>query len=306
MKTTDFCGIYPPVSTILDNERNLDREGMGKLIDYLIESGVHGLFFLGSGGEFSQMTEYQRKEVAEFTTSYVNGRVPVLIGTGSSSTNEVIALSQHAKDIGADGVVIINPYYWPLSEENLFEYYAEIAETIDLPIILYNFPALTGQDLSPEFVSRLVKKYKNIVGIKETTDEAGHIREMILKVKGERPDFKVFAGYDDHLFNTLALGGDGAIPASANFAPHLTVGIYEAFQTNELDKAVELHRSLAVLALMYKLDTPFIGVVKEAIKLSGLDISTTVLPPAKALNKKKIAELQKMLNKALGKEKPNT
>ncbi len=299
MSQTKFYGVYPPVSTILDSDGKLDRQGMGKLIDSLIDSDVHGLFFLGSGGEFSQMSEAERKEIAEFSTSYVNGRKPVLIGTGSSNTREVISLSRHAEEIGADGIVVINPYYWPLTEENLFKHYCDIADAVKLPILLYNFPALTGQDLSPEFVHRLATKYPHIVGIKETVDAAGHIREMILKVKHERPDFAVLAGYDDHLFNTLALGGDGIIPASANFAPELTVGIYEAFQSGNYQTAVELHRKLAVLPLMYKLDSPFVGVVKEAIKLRGLDISTAVLPPARLLSEEKKAELEKMLHTAL-------
>lgn len=117
-----FKGVIPPVSIIVNEKGELDREGTGQVIDYIIDSGVHGLFFLGSGGEFSQMSVEQRKEVAEFAVSYVNGRVPVLIGTGSSVTAEVISLSKHSQEIGAAGVVVINPYYWPLSEKNLFQH----------------------------------------------------------------------------------------------------------------------------------------------------------------------------------------
>lgn len=293
-----FKGIIPPVSTVFDGEGKLDREGTGKVIDFLLDSNVDGLFFMGTGGEFSQMSLALRKETAEFVTEYVNGRLPVLIGTGSTSTEEVIELTKHAKASGADGVVVINPFYWPLSEENLFQHYADIAEASELPILLYNFPNLTGQDLSPEFVKRLAEKYTNIVGIKETVDTAGHIREMILKVKAVRPDFSVFAGFDDHLFNTLALGGDGAISASANFAPELTVGIYHAFRAGDFTKAIELHRQLAPVPMMYKLDSPFVNVVKEAIRLRGLDISNYVLPPARALTAEKLDELKAILKQA--------
>jgi 4-hydroxy-tetrahydrodipicolinate synthase len=293
-----FKGIIPPVSTIFDEEGNLDRQGTAQLIDYLLKAGVDGLFFLGTGGEFSQMSMSLRKEVAEYTTNYVNGRVPVLIGTGSTSTEEVITLSLHAKEVGADGVVVINPYYWPLSEENLLEHYSKIAEAIDLPILLYNFPNLTGQDLTPDLVLQLASRHTNIVGIKETVDTAGHIREIILKVKAVRPDFSVFAGFDDHLFNTLALGGDGAISASANYAPELTIGIYEAWNRKDYEKAVELHRRLAPLPLMYKLDSPFVSVIKEAIVMRGLPVSTHVLPPASGLSEKKKEELKEILTMA--------
>ncbi|MFX0560474.1 dihydrodipicolinate synthase family protein [Tepidibacillus infernus] len=298
MKEKLFHGIIPPVSTIFDENLKLDRQGMGKLIDFMIDSGVNGLFFLGSGGEFSQMSFEERKEVAAFATEYVKGRVPVLIGTGGTNTREIITLSQHSKEIGADGVVIINPYYWPLTEENLLAHYGEIADSVDLPILLYNFPNLTGQDLSPEIVMKLVEKHSNIMGIKETVDTAGHIREMILKVKGKYPYFSVLAGFDDHLFNTLALGGDGAISASGNFAPELTVGIYQAFQNKDYQTAIELHQRLAYLPLMYKLDSPFVNVVKEATRLRGLDISTYVLPPARPLSEEKKQELIEILKKA--------
>ncbi|MDE5411777.1 dihydrodipicolinate synthase family protein [Alkalihalobacillus sp. MEB203] len=296
--TARFKGVIPPVSTIFTNEGKLDEIGMGKLIDYLIKSKVDGLFFLGTGGEFSQMSMAERKKVAQYAVDYVGGRVPVLIGTGSSSTREVIELSLHSKEVGADGVVVINPFYWPLSEDHLFQHYAEIAESVDLPILLYNFPGLTGQDLSPDFVLRLVNEYSHIAGIKETVDTAGHIREMVIKVKGKHPHFSVLCGFDDHLFNTLALGGDGVISASGNFAPELTVGIYTAFLNNDMKTAVELHQRLAYIPLMYKLDSPFVNVIKEAIQMRGQDISTYVLPPARTLSDEKKQELKFILQQA--------
>ena len=298
MMKTNFHGIIPPVSTIFNTDGNLDEKGMATVIDFLIDAHVDGLFFLGSGGEFSQMSVELRKEVAEFTTKYVAGRVPVLIGTGSSNTKEVVSLSQHAEKVGADGVVVINPYYWTLTEENLFAHYTEIAESIELPILLYNFPTLTGQDLPPEFVLRLVEKHENIVGIKETIDSIAHIENMISTVKSRYPDFIVFAGFDNHLFNTLTLGGDGAICASVNFAPEIAVGLYKAFRENDLETAVQFHRKISGLPKMYNLDSPFIGVIKEAMKLRGLDISTYVLAPTSELSTEKKVQLKEILKAA--------
>src|SRR5690348_14363889 len=182
-KVTKFHGIIPPVSTILHQDGQIDENGMGNLIDFLIHSKVDGLFFLGSGGEFSQMSVELRKEVAEFAIQYVNGRVPVLIGTGCPSTKETISLSLHAKENGADGIVVVNPYYSHLTEDNLFQHYAEIAQNVDIPILLYNYPELTGQDLSPEFVLKLVETHPNVIGIKDTVVAVSHTRELILKVK---------------------------------------------------------------------------------------------------------------------------
>jgi 4-hydroxy-tetrahydrodipicolinate synthase len=293
-----FHGIIPPVITPITEKGTLDQLGMGKLIDFLVDSEVNGLLFLGSSGEFSQMSFEERKEAALFAVNYVNGRVPVLIGTGSSSTREAILLSKHAEEIGADGVLVVNPYYWPLTEENLYKYYSQIAEAVNIPILLYNFPELTGQDLGPDFVLKLVDQYSNIVGIKETIDKAGHIREMILKVKKKHPEFSVLSGYDDHLVNTLALGGDGGIPSSANFAPELTMGIYKAFQDKNLEEVMTLHQRLAYLPLLFKLDSPFTNVIKEAVRQMGLEISTAVLPPGQALSEGKKGEVTNILKQA--------
>ena len=298
MSVPKFRGIIPPVATIFSDTGKLDYQGMGRLMDTLIDAGTDGLFILGSSGEFSQMSAEQRKEVAEFTVQHVNKRVPVLVGTGSNSTREAISLTKHAQDIGADGVIVVNPSYWVLREENLFRHYCEIAESTQLPMMLYNFPDLTGQDLSPDFVLRLVEKYPNVVGIKETVDQAGHIREMIIKVKRQYPHFSVFCGYDDHLLNTLTLGGDGAIPASCNFAPELTVGIYRAFINGEFSRAIELHRRLSVVPLLYKIDSPFANVIKEAIRLCGLSVSTYTLPPTRQLSAEQIVEIRKVLEQA--------
>lgn len=290
-----FKGIIPPVSTIFDESYNLDEAGMGRLIDFLIDEGVDGLFFLGSGGEFSQMSVAQRKQVAEFAIRYVDKRLPVLIGTGGTSTQEVIELSHHAEEHGADGVVIINPYYWVLSEENLYLHYHEIAEAVKGPIILYNFPTLTGQDLSPELVLRLADAHANIVGIKETIDSTAHIRKMVQNVKSKHPHFTVLAGFDDHLLNTLIIGGDGAIPGSSNFAPQLAVGVYKAYKEGDYKAAAEQHKKLALMPSLYELETPFLSIVKEAVKLRGIDISTTVLPPSRSINEEKIGKIEALM-----------
>jgi 4-hydroxy-tetrahydrodipicolinate synthase len=296
MKTDkQFYGIIPPVPTILYKEGKLDKKGMGNLIDFLIESKVNGLFFLGSGGEFAQMSAELRKEVAEFATKYVNGRVPVLIGTGTPGTNETIELSLHAKKVGADGVVIVNPYYFKLTEEGIFQHYSDIAEHVDLPILFYNYPELTGVDLSPELVLALVEKYPNIVGIKDTVVSVGHTRELITIVKSKHPDFLVFSGYDDHLLNNLALGGDGSIPMTSTFAPEVSVGIYQNFKQGDYSKAIELHQKLASIIQIYKLDSPFMNVVKAAIRLKGIDISTDCLAPVRTVTDEQIEEVKKIL-----------
>ncbi|TPW31584.1 dihydrodipicolinate synthase family protein [Martelella alba] len=280
MQYPKFSGIIPPVSTLFTDTGAVDRAAMAHVIDMLIGAGVNGLFFLGTGGEFSQMSADERRAAAETVIDCVKGRVPVLIGTGSPNMREAVELSRHAASAGADGIVAINPYYWKVTETNLFRYFGAIAESIDLPMLVYNFPDLTGQDLTPEIIKRLADANENIVGVKDTIDSVGHLRRMIDVVKGAHPDFSVFCGYDDHLVNTLLMGGDGAISASVNFAPQLSVGIYRAFLADDLATMTSLNRQLLKLPKLYGLDAPFVNVVKEAMRLTGLPVSTYALPPA--------------------------
>ncbi|HIC2055005.1 TPA: dihydrodipicolinate synthase family protein, partial [Enterobacter ludwigii] len=256
---------------------------------------VDGLFFLGSGGEFSQLNAEERKTIARFAIDHVDRRVPVLIGTGGTNARETLELSQHAQQAGADGIVVINPYYWKVSEANLIRYFEQVADSVTLPVMLYNFPALTGQDLTPALVKTLADSRSNIVGIKDTIDSVAHLRSMIHTVKSAHPHFTVLCGYDDHLFNTLLLGGDGAISASGNFAPQVSVNLLKAWRDQEVAKAAEYHQILLQIPQMYQLDTPFVNVIKEAIVLCGRPISTYVLPPASPLDEPRKAQLKTLL-----------
>lgn len=295
MATPLFTGIIPPVPTIINQDGQLDKAGMGQLIDHLVTSGVDVLFFLGSAGEFSQMSSEMRKEVAEFCITYTNHRLPTLIGIASPSTAEAVNFGLHAQALGADGTVLVNPYYAILKEENIYNYYRQVAEAVDLPIILYNFPALTNQDLSPALVKRLALNFPNIVGIKDTVDTIRHIRDVILTVKPVRPDFAVYAGFDEYLLDTLIIGGDGAFPSSANFAPYLTKGIYQAYHTKDGARLIELQKLLAYVPPIFALESPFYSVVKEAVRMTGIDIPTYVLPPAAQLTAEKKAQVKEVL-----------
>ncbi|SMF35208.1 dihydrodipicolinate synthase family protein [Desulfovibrio gilichinskyi] len=273
-------GIIPPVPTIFNDNGEFDSKGMGVFIDRLVESDVDGLLFLGSAGEFSQLTNAVRKQVAEFCVAKVAGRKPVIIGTGACGTAEVIELSEHAASIGADAVIVVNPYYSLMNEDRLYKHYRTIAESVSLPVVMYNFPALTGQDLSPALVKRIALDCPNIIGIKDTVDCISHIRDLIFQVKSARKDFKIICGFDEYLFTTLMLGGDGAIPGTSNFAPEITCGIYKAFKNNDMESLKTLIPRLSILSQLYTLDVPFSWLLKEAVRFTGSDIPTGVAAPA--------------------------
>lgn len=292
-----FKGIFPPVPTIVDDNGELDRAGMAVMIDHVISNGADGMLILGSGGEFSHFSSEQRKQIAEFSLQHVAGRVPILIGIACASTAETIQLGKHAEKAGAQGVLVVNPYYAKLSEEARFTHYKRIAEALNVPVFLYNFPELTGQDIGLNVITRLAREVPNIVGIKDTIDNISHTREIINQVHCFRPDFIIFSGYDEYLLDTLMLGGHGGIPATFNFAPNITRGIYQAVQQNDLATAKALQQQLSGLSPLYALEQPFFGVIKTAIKLSGVDISTAVVPPALPLNEEKIAQVKNILSR---------
>ncbi len=292
-----FRGSISPVPTIWTDAGQLDRTGMGNMLDFVIAGGADAVFCCGSAGEFSQMSEAQRREVAAFTITHVAGRVPVLVGIASCSTDLAIEFGHHAKSIGADGVVAVNPYYAILLAENIALHYRRLAAGVDLPIILYNFPALTGQDLSPGLILSLARDCPNIVGVKDTTDTSRHIRDVIAAVKPVRPDFAVYAGFDEYMLETLIMGGDGGFPSSLNFAPHIPVGLWQAFQAKDGPRLIALQRLLCLCPPMFSLESPFYAVVKEAAKLAGVAISTHVLPPAVPLSESKRQAVRETLQR---------
>lgn len=293
--STKFRGIFPPVPSIVDAQGELDKVGMARMLEHVIESGADGMLILGSGGEFSQFSSQQRKEIAAFCLHHVNGRVPVLIGIACSGTAETIELGCHAQEHGADGVLVVNPYYAKLSDDARFMHYKRIADALKTPVFLYNFPDLTGQDIGLDIITLLAKEVPNIVGIKDTIDNISHTREIINRVHTFRPDFIIFSGYDEYMLDTLLLGGHGGIPATFNFAPTITRSIYQAFLDNDLEKARYFQQQLAKLSPLYALEQPFFGVIKTAIKLSGLDISTAVVAPALPLSDEKTAVVKTIL-----------
>ena len=298
MSIDKFKGVFPPVPTIVNAEGGLDREGMSIMLDKVIADGAHGMLILGSGGEFSSMTHKLRLEVAEFTLTYVADRIPVMVGIAACGTQETIEYGLHAQKHGADAVLVVNPYYAVLNPEYIYQHYRTIAENLKTPVILYNFPALTGQDIGLDIIERLAHDVPNIIGIKDTIDNISHTREIINRVHSFRRDFIIFSGYDEYMLDTLILGGHGGIPATFNIAPEVTGGIYKAFIEKDYEEAFKKQRILAKLSSLYTLESPFFSVIKECIKATGTNISTEVIAPTKKLSSEKIVQAYTILKSA--------
>ncbi|MBO8173333.1 MAG: dihydrodipicolinate synthase family protein [Bacillaceae bacterium] len=260
-----FHGIIPPVVTLFDQQGEIDESLNRQYLDRIIDAGVHGILLLGSSGEFTSLTLNERKQFAEAMIKHIDGRVPVLIGAGGTALKEVLELVAHAEESGADGVLVVNPYYWKLSEEQLFHYYSTIAEHTALPVLLYNIPLLTGQSIPLDIIIHLAKEHPNICGIKETVAEISHIREIIFALKKIRPDFMVFSAYDEHMFSAVAIGAAGSINGSAGFAPEISVGLYRALQQENYREAISYHNQLSVIMELYSYGPSFFTTLKEAV-----------------------------------------
>jgi 4-hydroxy-tetrahydrodipicolinate synthase len=258
-------GIIPAMVTPLDKDEGLNETAMRGLVNHLIKAGVHGLFALGSQGEFWAFDAVEKRRILEIVVSEAGGRVPVFGGTTAVSTWETITLTQMAEDVGVDAVSILPPYYVSPSQQELYEHFAAIAQATSLPILLYNNPGRTGVKLAPKTVSRLAE-LENIVGIK---DSSGDLSLTLEYIQGTPYDFAVLMGRDTLVLAGLLYGCAGAIAATANVVPNLVVDIFERFKTGDLAGAKQAQEQLAPLRYAFGWGT-FPVVVKEAVDLLGL------------------------------------
>ncbi|HWR45414.1 4-hydroxy-tetrahydrodipicolinate synthase [Sporomusa sp.] len=293
-----FKGILSPVITILDKNGKLDFNGNKILINRLIDNGINGLLFLGSIGEFFALSKEEKQEFIRFVVRVVNKRVPVLIGTGGTVLDEVIELTRFAVQEGADAVVVISPYYFKLDSETIYRYYASLAQSTSLPIMLYNFPDRTAVDLAPELVLRLAKEFKHIVAIKDTVDNISHTRKLIQVVKAERPDFCVLSGFDEYLIPNLMAGGDGILGGLTNVIPHVFVDLMKAYTEKDLEKVAAAQGQISILMNLYEVSQPFVAAIKGAVAQMGVPITPGVKAPAAALTSQQMQVIQKLLIKA--------
>jgi len=282
-------GIIPAMVTPLDGNEEINESAIRRLINYLVESGVHGIFVCGSQGESYALTEDEKRRVIRITVDEVNGRVPVYAGTGLVTTKATIQLSRYALDVGADAVTIVTPYFIRPSQNELYMHYRRIAESVDGPILIYNNPGRTNVNLEVETVKKL-SEIDNIMGIKDSSGDLTLTAQYIMECP---ENFAVLAGRDSLILATLLYGGKGAVAATANVAPKLVVGIYESFIRGDLKKARELQFKLLPLRLAFDLGT-FPVVVKEAMNLLGMP-SGPAKSPVSSLPEEKRIKLKSLL-----------
>lgn len=279
-----FGGIIPPAVTLFNEDMSIDWEGTLRHFDWLIAAGCHGLFVLGTTGEFTQLTVTERKEYAQKAVEHVKGRVPVIIGTGGVNTRETIELTRHAKGIGADAAAVVTPYYQRLNDEQLLAHFGAVANAVDLPILVYNIPQFTGTPIATPLLAQLAEENDNIVGVKDSVDSAILFRNRVQTLKRVRQDFAILSGLGENLLTVLMLGGDGAVVGEANYAPAPYVTCVESFRKGDYEAMRRHFLDMMRVATVVQVPGFFQAAIKEAMRARGLIEKTTVRLPGTPLD----------------------
>ena len=261
-----FKGAGVAIVTPFTADDKVDYEALGKMIDFQIENGTDAIIICGTTGESSTLTHDEHDECIRFAVEYVAGRVPVIAGTGSNSTAEAIRPSTHAEKVGADALLLVTPYYNKATQKGLIEHYKKIANSVTIPIIMYNVPSRTGVNILPETAVTLAKEVDNIVGIKEASGNIGQVARLAALADG---CIDIYSGNDDQIVPLLSLGGIGVISVLSNIAPKMTHDIVASY----LNGDVETSRKLQLQAMDLN-DVLFCEVnpipVKAALNMMGM------------------------------------
>lgn len=287
-------GVVPALVTPLDERGDLLEDGLRAVLDHVIAGGVHGVFVLGSSGEIYGLDQDQKARVVELTVEHVAGRVPVYAGASEITTRDCIRTARMVDEIGGvAGLSVLTPYFMTPTQDELIRHYSDIAAATDLPVLLYTNPGRTQVNLELETVLAL-SQVETIIGIKDSSGD----QDLLQRYLTERPEnFSVFVGRDTLILEGLQQGADGAIASTANVAPALVAGIYNAFQAGDGETAARLQAALSPLRSIVDRAT-FPVILKEGLRLAGVDAGVC-LAPARDLDEAVAAELAIVVADAL-------
>jgi len=288
MEDVMFKGSIVAIVTPMKNNK-VDEEALRRLVEFQIENGTDGIVPCGTTGESATLTYEEHCQVIDIVIDQAKKRVPVIAGTGSNSTHETIFLTEHAKKAGADGALIITPYYNKPTQEGLYQHFKAVAESVDIPIILYNVPGRTACNMLPETVIRL-SKIKNIVGVKEASGSLDQATEIILNTD---ENFSLLSGEDSLSYPLFCIGAKGVISVATNIVPALMAKMYDAFEAADYKTALETHLKLFPLFKAIFFETNPIP-VKKAVHLMGL-IEDEIRLPLVKMTKANEEKLRKVL-----------
>lgn len=268
----------------------VDFDKLGELIEFQISEGTDAIIICGTTGESSTMSDEEHKEAIKYTVEKVAKRVPVIAGTGSNNTSYSIELSQYAQNVGADGLLLVTPYYNKTTQKGLVAHFNAIAQNVDIPIILYNVPSRTGLNINPETLLEL-SKTKNIVAIKEASGNISQIAEMAQLCEGK---IDIYSGNDDQIVPILSLGGIGVISVIANIAPKDTHDVVQYYLDGNIKESAKLQLKMIQLVKALFIEVNPIP-VKAALNILGYNVGNPRLPLID-MSEKNIEVLKKEMN----------
>lgn len=262
---TILKGTFTVLITPMTIEQDIDIEGLKNNIDWQINNGIPGICVTGSTGEFASLTREERLEIAEVAVKHVNGRIPCLVGTAAESTKETIFYTKHAKKIGADGVLIISPYFCKPSFDDIYLHYKAISEAVDIPVMVYNNPGHSGVDMSPELLVKICS-LKNIDYVK---DASGDLRRVVDIKRLSNGKINIFCGEEDLAMQNFLLGATGWISVCGNIIPKEAKQLLELVQQNRLEEAAALFYRLYPLLDMLENSPKALQLVKKSLEFMG-------------------------------------
>lgn len=292
----NFGNILTAMVTPFDQNGEIDWQATENLINYLIANGTDGLVVSGTTGESPTLSEEEKVQLFQFAVKVVDGRIPVIAGTGSYNTKASIELTKQAENAGVDGIMLVTPYYNKPSQEGMYEHFKAIATETTLPIILYNIPGRSVVNLSVDTVVEL-SKIKNIVAIKEASGDLNAMSEMIERTP---EDFSLYSGDDGLTIPVLSIGGTGVISVASHIIGNEMQTMIKKFQLGNIQEAARDHRRLLpVMKILFA--TPNPTSVKAALNLNGIPVGGVRLPMT-PLNKEQLITLQNVLDNHLQNE----
>lgn len=275
-----LTGLLVPLLTPLTADGALDPAAVAGHVDRLLDlAPLDGVVALGTTGEFADLTADERDEIVAATVEAVRGRVPVVAGIGGLGTTEAIAHAERAVARGADAVLALPPLYWKLDDEGVFRHYAALAQAVPVPLLLYDYPALSGTPLSPSLVARAARELPTAVGVKQSGPELRTTTATVALTRPGRPEFAVLTGAADHLLPALLAGAHGAIAAIGNVDPRPLVQLLEAHRAGDLAEAAARHREVLDLLDIPGLCKPPVLALKAAAAVLGSPLRSVVRTP---------------------------
>ena len=281
-------GVIPPTVTAFDEDESVDHETTGDHARFVVDRGVDAVFPLGTNGEFAMLTDEERTGVIESVVEEVGGDVPVIAGVGAPSTYWTVENARRAAEVGADGVVVVTPYYYPLDGEGAVSHYRRVAEAIDAPVYVYHIPGRTGNALTLDTLAEIAS-IEGVAGLKDSSKDVPWLGQAI----AANPELTVLAGSDSLQFVGRALGCTGGVSAVANALPEIVVELHEAYDAGERDRARAIQEELYEIRGVFKSGSYMAG-VKSALSLRGFDAGP-LRAPLRRMSEKEEQDLETRL-----------